>query len=46
MLDANFRLVSKDRGVDDVDLGPGWAYFVEQIKYWTHINKYGEQTEV
>ena len=46
MLDANFRLKLKDRGVDDVDLSPGWAYFVEQTKYWSHISKYGNQTEV
>ena len=29
MLDANFRLKLKDRGFKDMELAPGWAYFVE-----------------
>ena len=46
MLDANFRLKSKDRGVDDVELSPEWSYFVQQVKYWEEMSKHGDQTEV
>ena len=46
MLDANFRLKSKDRGFADTQLSPGWSYFVERDKYWAHIKTYGEQSEV
>ncbi|THH17670.1 hypothetical protein EUX98_g9084 [Antrodiella citrinella] len=37
MVDANFRLRCKDRGIDDMELGSGWAFFVEETKYVKHI---------
>lgn len=46
MLDANFRLKLKDRGVRDTPLSPGWSYYVESTKYWSHTKKYGDQSEV
>lgn len=46
MLDANFRLKLKDRGFKDVELAPGWAYFVEDSKYSQFIEGMGEQQEV
>lgn len=46
MLDANFRAKCKARGLDDLELGSGWSYFVEETAYQAHLAKYGEQTEV
>lgn len=46
MLDANFRLKLKDRGIKDVQLSPGWGYFVEQSKYEEFIKGIGDQQEV
>ncbi|PIL23576.1 hypothetical protein GSI_14889 [Ganoderma sinense ZZ0214-1] len=37
MMDANFHARCKDRGFDDVELAPGWAYYVEETAYLTHI---------
>jgi hypothetical protein len=45
-IDANFRLKLKARGVNDPELGSGWAYFVEQIEYAEHIKKFFDQKEV
>ncbi|KAH8069588.1 hypothetical protein BXZ70DRAFT_1013367 [Cristinia sonorae] len=36
MVDANFRLRCKDRGLDDVELGSGWSFFVEENAYLRH----------
>lgn len=38
-IDANFNLVLKARGINDPELGSGWAYFVEQLQYTEHIKK-------
>ena len=46
MLDANFRAKSKNRGLSDFDIAPGWSYFVEEEKYIVYINAQGDQTEV
>lgn len=46
MLDANFRLKSKARGLNDIELTSGWAYFVEESKYMAHIDSFGKETEV
>lgn len=46
MIDANFRARCKDRGLDDVDLEPGWSYFVESSKYKAHLAKHGRAKEV
>ena len=46
MIDANFRAKSKDRGLDDISLSPGWAYYVEGSKYMAHVNSTGKNAEV
>ena len=40
MLDANFRMRCKARGVDDLELGSGWAFFVEEEKYLKHVEEF------
>jgi hypothetical protein len=37
--DANFRLKLKARGIEDPELGSGWAYFVEESEYAAHIKR-------
>ena len=37
MMDANFRARCKDRGLEETQLAPGWAYFVEESKYQAHL---------
>jgi hypothetical protein len=44
--DANFKLKGKDRGINDPELAPGWASFVEERRYQEHIMQYVDQTEV
>lgn len=46
MLDANFRLKSKERGIkSDPALGSGLAYYVEEEKYQEHLKTCSDQTE-
>lgn len=45
-VDANFKLKGKDRGIDDLELAPGWASFVEEVRYQEHIVQYVDQAEV
>ncbi|KAI0743720.1 hypothetical protein C8Q80DRAFT_1122131 [Daedaleopsis nitida] len=45
MIDANFRARCKDRGLRDVELGPGWAYYVEEGAYMTYVNKHRGKKE-
>ena len=45
-VDANFKLKGKDRGINDPDLTPGWASFVEDGRYQEHIIQYVDQSEV
>lgn len=45
-VDANFKLKGKDRGINDPDLTPGWASFVEDGRYHNHIAQYVDQPEV
>jgi hypothetical protein len=45
-VDANFKLKGKDRGLDDVELMPGWGPFVEESAYETFISNYVDQPEV
>ncbi|KAH9900745.1 hypothetical protein C8Q73DRAFT_786170 [Cubamyces lactineus] len=45
MIDANFRVKCKDRGFDNVELGNGQSYFVEDSPYQAHVEKCGKQTE-
>lgn len=47
MLDANFRLKSKERGItSDPALGSGLAYYVEEVKYQTYLMTCSDQAEV
>lgn len=45
-VDANFKLKGKDRGINDPELAPGWASFVEEAGYQEHIKNYVNQPEV
>ena len=44
-VDANFKLKGKDRGINDLELAPGWASFVEEDRYQEHIIQYVDQSE-
>lgn len=47
MLDANFCLKSKNRGInDDPSLGSGLAYYVNEDAYQAYLKECPEQTEV
>ena len=37
MVDANFKLKLKDRGINDCELSPGWSYYVNEEKFQQHI---------
>lgn len=45
-VDANFKLKGKARGLTDVELMPGWAYFVREAEFQSHIANYVDQPEV
>jgi hypothetical protein len=45
-VDANFKLRQKNRGITDLELAPGWAYFVKQDRYLAFIKDYADQPEV
>ncbi|KAI0037592.1 hypothetical protein FA95DRAFT_1614058 [Auriscalpium vulgare] len=45
-VDANFKLKLKDRGFEDVELAPGWSYFVENEAYAKHCNNYVDEEEM
>lgn len=40
MLDANFKLRVKDRGIEDIELAPGWAYYVNEELFQRHIDEH------
>lgn len=47
MVDANFKLKLKDKGISDAHLGSGWAYFVEESKFKSYLqDNSDDQTEV
>ena len=47
VMDANFRLKSKDRDIkSDPALGSGLAYYVEESAYQEYLKGCPEQTEV
>ena len=37
MVDANFKLKLKDKGISDAFLGSGWAYFVNNQTFGTYL---------
>ena len=43
MLDANFKLKLKDRGILDFELAPGWSYYVNEQKFQAHIIEHHAQ---
>ena len=45
-VDANFRLKLKNRGINDPDIGSGWAYFVENQQYTKHVSQNTNDVEV
>ncbi|PPQ82072.1 hypothetical protein CVT24_009738, partial [Panaeolus cyanescens] len=45
-VDANFKLKGKDRGLDDVELGPGWGAFVEEVEYQAYLSQYEAEPEI
>lgn len=47
-LDANFRLKHRYRADEkpDPELGPGWAYFVENEPYMEHLKHYVSERDV
>ena len=40
-MDANFKLKSKDRGIEDIELSAGGGCFVETEPYEKHLEEYG-----
>ncbi len=46
VIDANFRLKLKDRQIDDVEIAPGWAYFVHEDDYQRVITATVNKDEV
>jgi hypothetical protein len=38
-MDANFKLKGKDRDINDPELAPGWAFFVEETRFQEHIKQ-------
>ncbi len=45
-INANFRLKLKDRDVSDMELAPGWAYFVNEEEYQSVLTSAAPETEV
>jgi len=46
-MDANFRLKLRNCHIkNDPELGPGWAYCVNEKHYQNEMDQYGDQTEV
>lgn len=45
-VDANFKLKSKNRRINDPELGSGWSYFVENKAYTRHVAKSPDDQEV
>lgn len=47
MIDANFRLKRRVVSSDEIDpsLSRGWAYFVEEASYKSHISDRAEDTQ-
>jgi hypothetical protein len=45
-IDGNFKLKGKERGLQDVELMPGWGAYVPEAEYKSHIANYVDQPEV
>ena len=44
--DANFKLALKEKGLRDIELAPGWGYFVEESEYQASVTACQEDREV
>ncbi|EIN09249.1 hypothetical protein PUNSTDRAFT_134412 [Punctularia strigosozonata HHB-11173 SS5] len=44
-LDACFKLKNRDRKIDDPELGRGTGYFVDEVDYQAHLERYVEEPE-
>ncbi|KAA1479641.1 hypothetical protein DENSPDRAFT_862064 [Dentipellis sp. KUC8613] len=45
-VDANFKLKLESRNYVDVELAPGWAYFVPEVLYQSHLATYEDEAEL
>ena len=45
-VDANFKLKGKERGLEDIELMPGWGTFVKESEYQEYITNYEDEPEV
>jgi hypothetical protein len=45
-IDGNFKLKGKERGVEDIELMPGWGAYCPEAEYKSHIANYVDQKEV
>jgi hypothetical protein len=45
-IDGNFKLQQKDRKITDIEIAPGWVYFVEEEDYQAFLKNYIDQPEV
>ena len=45
MVDANFKLKLKDKGIPDAHLGSGWAYFVEDKKFNSYLSDHADDQQ-
>lgn len=45
-VDANFKLKSKNRQINDPELGSGWSYFVEHTSYTNHVANNPQEEDV
>lgn len=47
MVDANFKLRLKEKGIKDAHLASGWAYFVKDETFQAYLEQHsGTQSEV
>lgn len=44
-VDANFRLKLKNRKLQDVNLAPGWAYYVAEKEYHDYLGERVDDNE-
>lgn len=45
-LDACFKLKNRDRKIEDPELGSGTGYFVDEVEYQAHLERYVDEPEV
>ena len=45
MVDANFKLRLKDKGLPDAHLAPGWAYYVEDGKFESYLKEHADDPQ-